>query len=119
MPPRHNFSGKPKKGTMKFLLGNFLKLYKWRMLLVVVCLAFNAATNFSASIFIRNITDTLTSQTLTKVEMWQQVGILLSIMAGLYIVGIFASYTWNRVMAVTTQKYLNAMRIKMFNKKHF
>ena len=115
MPPRHNFSGKPKKGTMKFLLGNFLKLYKWRMLLVVVCLAFNAATNFSASIFIRNITDTLTSQTLTKAEMWQQVGILLSIMAGIYIVGIFASYTWNRVMAVTTQKYLNAMRIKMFN----
>ena len=115
MPPRHNFSGKPKKGTMKFLLGNFLKLYKWRMLLVVVCLGFSAATNFSASIFIRNITDTLTSQTLTKAEMWQQVGILLSIMAGIYIVGIFASYTWNRVMAVTTQKYLNEMRIKMFN----
>ena len=115
MPPRHNFSGKPKKGTMKFLLGNFLKLYKWKMLLVVVCLGFSAATNFSASIFIRNITDTLTSQTLTKAEMWQQVGILLSIMAGIYIVGIFASYTWNRVMAVTTQKYLNAMRIKMFN----
>ncbi|MBO4285781.1 MAG: ABC transporter ATP-binding protein [Bacilli bacterium] len=115
MPPRHNFSGKPKKGTMKFLLGNFLKLYKWRMLLVVVCLGFNAATNFSASIFIRNITDTLTSQTLTKTEMWQQVGFLLSIMGAMYIVGIFASYTWNRVMAVTTQKYLNEMRIKMFN----
>ena len=115
MPPRNGFKGKPKKGTMKFLLGNFLKLYKWRMLLVVVCLAINAGTNFSASIFIRNITDTLTSTTLTKAEMWQQVGLLLTIMGAIYIVGIFASYTWNRVMAVTTQKYLNDMRIRMFN----
>ena len=94
MPPRNGFKGKPKKGTMKFLLGNFLKLYKWRMLLVVFCLAINAVTNFSASIFIRNITDTLTNQTLDTAGKWQQVGLLLTIMGAMYIVGIFASYTW-------------------------
>ena len=115
MPPHGNFKGKPKKGTLKFLITNFLKLYKWRMLLVILCLGINAASNFSASIFIRNITDTLTSTTLTKEQMWQQVGILLAIMGGIYIVAIFASYTWNRIMAVTTQKYLNDMRIRMFN----
>ena len=115
MPPHGNFKGKPKKGTLKFLIKNFLHLYKWRMLLVVLCLGINAASNFSASIFIRNITDTLTSDTLTKAEMWQQVGLLLTIMGGIYIVAIFASYTWNRVMAVTTQQYLNNMRIRMFN----
>ena len=116
MPPHgNNFKGKPKKGTLKFLIKNFLHLYKWRMLLVILCLGINAASNFSASIFIRNIADTLTSTTLTKAEMWQQVGILLGIMGSIYIVAIFASYTWNRVMAITTQQYLNDMRIKLFN----
>ena len=115
MPPRHSFNGKPKKGTLKFLLKNFLKLYKWRMLLVVICLAINAGTNFSASIFIRNITDTLTSTELTHAQMWERVGLLLTIMGAIYIVGIFASYTWNRVMAITTHRYLNEIRKKMFN----
>ena len=114
MPPRRSF-GKPKKGTLKFLVKNFLYLYKWRMLLVVICLAINAASNFSASIFIRNITDTLTDNTLSKADMWQRVGMLLIIMASIYIVAIFASYAWNRIMAITTQKYLNEMRIRMFN----
>ena len=113
--PRGRTYGKLKKGTLKFLLKSFLSKYKWRMLLVVICLAINAGTNFSASIFIKNVTDILTNSTLDKGETWNQIGILLTIMGSIYIVGIFASFGWNRIMGITTQQYLNDMRIKMFN----
>ena len=115
MPPRAPYTGKAKKGTLKFLLTSFLKKYKWRMLLVIFCLAFNAATNFSASIFIKNVTDTLTNPDLAKDVMWNRIVVILSIMGGIYIAGIFASYAWNRIMAVTTHKYLNDMRKRIFN----
>ena len=40
---------------------------------------------------------------------------LLIAMGIIYAVGIFAAWFWNRSMAIITQKFMNMMRIKMFD----
>ena len=42
------------KGTLKRLLTELFAKYKWQLIICMVCLAVNAGTNFSASIFIKN-----------------------------------------------------------------
>ena len=117
MPPR--YAG-PKmqvpKGTLKRLLKDLLVGNKLKLLLVVLCLAINAATNFSASIFIKNYTDTIYDGLKSgNIEgAWQHIILLTVALASIYLVGIIVSLTWNLMLVRITQKYLNKVRIKMF-----
>jgi len=119
MPPMR-FRGGPSfapKGTLKRLLKDLFKQYKWLLLIVAVCLAINAATNFSASIFIKNFADTLDIAIRTGQydEGWKQILFLTFMLGGIYILGIVSSLSWNLIMVRITQGYLNKTRIKMFN----
>ena len=117
MPPR--YAG-PKmqvpKGTLKRLLKDLLVGNKLKLILVVLCLAINAATNFSASIFIKNYTDTIYDGLKSgNIEgAWQHIILLTVALASIYLVGIIVSLTWNLMLVRITQKYLNKVRIKMF-----
>ena len=41
--------------------------------------------------------------------------LLLIFMGGIYFVGVFASWWWNRSMAIITQNFMNDFRIALFN----
>ena len=122
MPPRyaHGAKGFAPKGTLKRLLKDLFKRYHWALIVVIVCLAINAATNFSASIFIKNFTDVID----TSIKQWgadafthgwPQIVNLIIILAIVYGVGVVASLSWNLILVHVTQNYLNHTRIRMFN----
>lgn len=120
MPP-HGHMGRGQKdfapkGTLKRLLKDLFKRYAPLLIIVMICLAVNAATNFSASIFVKNFTDTLTDaiQTGNYEEGWQKIIVLSIILAGVYIAGVAASLSWNLILVHVTQNYLNEIRMKMF-----
>lgn len=118
MPPMR-FRGGPSfapKGTLKRLLKDLFKQYKWLLLIVAICLAINSATNFSASIFIKNFADTLDIAIRTGQydEGWKQILFLTFMLGGIYILGIISSLSWNLIMVRITQNYLNKTRIRMF-----
>ena len=109
--------GTIKKGTFARLLKILFKNYKWRLTLTMFCILINALANVSASICIKNFTNTLESTIKAgkgASEIFQSVVPLVIIMASIYFIGIFASLGWSIIMAVTTQKYLNKLRIEMF-----
>lgn len=109
--------GTIKKGTFARLLKILFKNYKWRLTLAMFCILINALANVSASICIKNFTNTLESTIKAgkgASEIFQSVVPLVIIMASIYFIGIFASWGWSIIMAVTTQKYLNKLRIEMF-----
>lgn len=109
--------GTIKKGTFARLLKILFKNYKWRLALAMFCILINALANVSASICIKNFTNTLESTIKAgkgASEIFQSVVPLVIIMASIYFIGIFASWGWSIIMAVTTQKYLNKLRIEMF-----
>jgi len=131
MPPvRMKERGRAKKGTMKNLLKLLFKLYPAQLIISLICLIFNVAGNLCSSIFAALITTALTAagaygynpfvdvysvRSIFGFSMNTNVSYLLIILGCIYIVGIFAAWTWNRTMAIVTQKFLNYYRKAMFS----
>ncbi len=119
---RHNMKikgphGKAKKGTLLRLIKILFSHYKWWLILAMFCLLINAGTNIFASIAIKNFTNLIEEAILegkTGWDVFHAVVPFIIILSSIYFVGIFASFGWNRIMAVITQKYLNTLRIQMF-----
>lgn len=136
MPPvRIRERGRAKKGTMKRILKQLFKLYPVQLVFVLICLMFNVFGNISSSIFVSLTTNALVASgelayagtpinpfvdTYDVVStfgftMHTNITTLLIILGCIYFVGIFASWGWNRTMAIITHKFLNDFRKKMFS----
>lgn len=119
MPPRRTPTQKgfAPKGTLKRLLKDLFHRYHFLLIIVMICLAINAATNFSASIFIKNFTDTLTEAVKSGdwEAGWKNIVFLSVLLGSIYLLGVIASLAWNLILVHVTQNYLNETRIRMFN----
>ena len=131
MPPvRIKERGRAKKGTMKRLLRMLFKLYPAQLIISLICLVFNVIGNLCSSIFMSLVTTALTAsgvygynpfadvypvRSIFGFSINTNVTYLLIILASVYTVGIIASWTWNRTMAIVTQRFLNQFRKAMFS----
>ena len=133
MPPvRIKERGRAKKGTMKRLLKMLFKQFPGQLLLSLFCLIFNVVGNLCSSIFASLATSALTAAGTVDKSINPFVNVypvtsafgfvvntnltyLLIILGSVYAVGILASWTWNRTMAIVTQKFMNSFREAMFN----
>ena len=132
MPPggaRIRERGRAKKGTFKRLMKLLTKEFPIRLVVVFVCIIVNVFTNLCSSIFANFITTCIkkaldlhsnpftgTYETVAmNITLHTNVTKLLIAMAIIYAVGIFAAWFWNRSMAIITQKFMNKMRIMMFD----
>ncbi len=130
MPPiRIKERARAKKGTMKRLLKELFKRYPGQLIASALCIVFNIFANLSSSIFMNFVTKVLTvcikdgTNPLTGshraaamgITLNTNVTVLVGILIGIYSFGVFASWFWNRTMAIVTQKYMNIFRKAMFN----
>ena len=137
MPPRPRIREhmKPKKGTIKRLIKSLWKYFKWELVLTFACLLLTIIVNLSGSVFASMITyvingaaediikngsgDAFTGSYMVSLlhlrDFQTNITQLAIALAIIYAVGVICSYTWNRTMAIVTQKYLNLFRIKMFS----
>ena len=130
MPPvQIKERGRAKKGTMKRLLKMLFKLYPGHLIVSLICLIFNVFGNLCSSIFVSLATAALTAAGklgtnpfIGTYEVTSTFGFtiqtnvtyLIITLGCIYLVGIFASWTWTRTMAIVTQKFLNSFRKAMF-----
>lgn len=135
MARRRRLSGRPKKGTIKRLLKTLWANFKFELILSLLTLIGSILINLSGSVFANFITQTLTvaigEYTLDntvnaftgsfRIYLFEAIPVntnlsqLIIALAITYAIGVFCSYTWNRTMAIVTQKYMNYFRIKMFS----
>jgi len=130
MPPiRIKERARAKKGTMKRLLKELFKRYPGQLIVSALCIIFNIFANLSSSIFMNFVTKVLTvcikdgTNPLVGAHPTEAMGItlntnvtvLVGILIGIYTFGVFASWFWNRTMAIVTQKFMNIFRKAMFN----
>ena len=126
--PRIKERGRAKKGTLKRLLKMLIKQYPIRLVLIFFCIIFNVFSNLCSSIFANFITTALAKTpvnenpftytqpvTAMNITLTTNITRLLVAMAIIYALGIFAAWFWNRSMAIITQKFMNSMRIMMFD----
>ena len=117
-PMPHGKRPKPKKGTLKRILKMLFAEYKVMLIIAIICVLFSTLASTSASLFLNQI--------VARIEEGLKIGwnngasqsivSLIAIMCGIYVLGIIASFTQARIMAVVTQGFLNSTRKKMFSK---
>lgn len=137
---------KVKKGTFPRLIKLLLSFYKLPIILVIVCICLNALATACPSIFQEYVVNTsvealddLTLSEAEKAEMseaeiaefeakkqeridaamndqFRRIGIAISILAGIYLVGLLAAFIQTRTMATVTQGSLHKLRNLMFKK---
>ena len=130
MPPvRIKERARAKKGTLKRLLKELFKRYPGQLIVSALCIIFNIFANLSSSIFMNLVTKVLTvcikdgtnplvgshPTEAMGVTLNTNVTVLVGILIGIYSFGVFASWFWNRTMAIVTQKFMNIFRKAMFN----
>ena len=113
-----NKKPKVKKGTMARLLKMLFKRYPGKLIFSMLCIVIAAISNFTSSIFVKNITNTISINLKNGApfsEFWPQIVNILIIMAIFYAAGLLASFAWNYTMAIVTQKFQNDLRKTMFD----
>ena len=108
--------GKAKKGTLGRLLKLLFKDFTWQMIVCMICIILTSISNFTSSIFVKNITEVITRGVRdVSYNPINDLIILLIIMGSIYLVGLIGSFTYNYIMGITTQKFLNKIRKEMFD----
>ncbi len=137
---------KVKKGTFTRFLKLLFSFYKAPFILVIVCICLSAIATASPSIFqeyvVNTSVDALDELTLSDAEKatmseaeiaefeakkqeridavmddhFRRIGIAVSILAGIYVIGLASAFIQTRTMAVVTQGSLHKLRMLMFKK---
>ena len=105
-----------KPGTIKRLM-SYLKEYKVRLTVVVICILISAGASVAASLFLQTLIDDYIGPLLLEAP--PNFGGLLQAILGISVVflaGILASLFYARTMAVITQSTLKNIRDEMFTK---
>lgn len=100
--------------TLKRLLG-YLSVYKTRVFLVIICILLSAIANVMSSLFIQRLIDDYISPLLLEANpVFDALFRAIVQMACIYVIGIVASFIYNRTMAVISQGILKKIRDDMF-----
>ncbi len=117
---------KVKKGTFGRVIKYLFKFYKGPIILVAICIVLSAIAGASPSIFqqtvLSYVEDALTmisgdsSTENALAAYFPLIIITVSILIGIYVIGLIASFIYTRTMAKVTQGFLHKMRTLMFSK---
>lgn len=108
----------PKNRTLGRLLRYLFSHYKAQLLVVIVCLFISALAGVSASIFLQYIIDKCITPALTLglSAVWADFVKIILVMVAVYLLGLAASFTYSRIMAIVSHKFLKRIRQDMFDK---
>ncbi len=103
------------KETVKRLL-SYLKYYKVRMALVLLCIIINAITGAASSLFIKSLIDDYIAPMLfAGVPDYSGLAKMLTALACIFACGVVAAFGMNRLMIVVAQGTLKRIRDEMFS----
>ena len=115
--------GKPKntKATIKRLL-SYLSKYKFRLVLVLVCMLFNTLSSLTGAYILRPVINALVGQ--SELEFLgimfdnplEYLALILSVIACVYICGIVANYMQARIMLSVSMNAIENLRNDLFKK---
>jgi len=110
-------SGKNKEANSKSFkrLLSYLFKHKGKFTVVLICIAVSALTGVSSTLFLQVlIDDYITPLLLEAVPDFTGLFRVVLLMAGLYLIGVMATFFYNRLMAVISQRVLKDIRDEMF-----
>ena len=109
-----------KKGTVKRLFSYITGPYKFRLVIVFFCILFSAVAGVLGSLFLQIlIDDNITPMIENNLTDYAPLLKSIFIMAGIYLIGIISTYTYNILMTTVAQGVLRDIRDDMFSKMEY
>ncbi len=113
--------GMIKKGTLGRVLKSVFKYYKWRMILVFICIAISSVGSLVSSVYMQMLVDDVITPALDNIggftaELQGKLIGLIVMMVVVYSMVTLTSLIYTRTMAVITQGMLYHFREDMFSK---
>ncbi len=109
-----------KKGTVKRLFSYITGPYKFRLVIVFFCILFSAVAGVLGSLFLQTlIDDNITPMIENNLTDYAPLLKSIFIMAGIYLIGIISTYTYNILMTTVAQGVLRDIRDDMFSKMEY
>lgn len=106
---------KPDPETIKRLLSYVSKDYKTPFIFVLICIVFSAIAGIIGSMFLKVLIDSYISPLLLEANpVFSGLLKAISIMSGIYVIGIISTYFYNVTMVVIAQGVLKKIRDQMF-----
>ncbi|MBE6682680.1 MAG: ABC transporter ATP-binding protein [Ruminococcaceae bacterium] len=107
---------KPDAKTVKRVL-SYLIAYKWRLLVVVLCIIFSALAGVYGSKFLQTLVDGYITPLITA-KSNDMSGLLkeILVLAAVYVLGALSTFAYNRIMVIVSQSVLKDIRDTMFAK---
>lgn len=101
--------------TMKRLLGYITKTYKLQFVFVLICIVISAFAGVAGSVFIKILIDNYITPLLVETNpVFDGLVRAIITMGTIYVIGIVATYLYNRFMVVLAQGVLKTIRDDMF-----
>ena len=115
--------GKPQntKQTIKRLLG-YLAKYKFRLILVLVCMMFSTLASLTGGYILRPVINALVGKSkleflgMVFTEPLEYLALILCVIACVYLCGIIASYVQARLMLSVSMNAIESLRNDLFKK---
>ncbi len=108
---------KAKKGTLKRLIGMLFKNNKALFISVIICIVVTGVTGVSSSFFLREVVTNIIKGKVEGLDaVWQTLIKIFIGMGCVYASNVIASFVYNQLMAILTQKFLHQVRTSLFNK---
>ncbi len=100
--------------TIKRML-TYLKPFRFRLIVVILCIVFSAIAGVVSSVFLRTLIDDYISPLLLQaVPDFSGLLSAIGIMGCIYIVGVASGFAYNCIMATVSQGTLHNIRSEMF-----
>ena len=101
--------------TLKRLLAFIMKRYKYRYIIVMVCIAISSVVSVIGTLFMKAlIDDYIIPMVDGRVQTFEPLIRALSFMAGIYGIGIVCNYVYNLIMMYVSQNVLKDVRDEMY-----
>ena len=101
--------------TLKRLLAYIMKRYKFRYMIVMVCIAISSVVQVIGTMFMKSlIDDYIVPMVDGRIATFQPLIEALSKLACIYVLGILCTYTYNVIMMYVSQGVLKGIRDDMF-----
>lgn len=115
--------GKPKntKKTVTRLL-SYIARYKFRLVLVLVCMLFTTVSSLTGSYILRPVINALVGESdltflgITFTEPLEYLAIILAVIAVIYILGVVSNYIQSRLMLSVSMNAIENLRNDLFKK---
>ena len=101
--------------TLKRLLAYIMKRYKFRYMIVLVCIAISSVVQVIGTMFMRSlIDDYIVPMVEGKIQSFLPLIEALMTLACVYLIGVICTYSYNLIMMYVSQGVLKSIRDDMF-----